>query len=418
MNLSTNVTYSLEDEDYDEFRKTGIPITVYLIVLCVLGTIGNVHVFLVYLLRYKSNIYKTFVLCLAAVDFLGCTFCIPASLYIIRHPNTIQSLAFCKINRAITYFVGAYSLLLLDCIAVERYRKVCQATRAQFTIKITRIVCAINFAFVVIVIVIPVTIIYGINQKTTKAHSLTGYECTVLESFKNATLTKIYRGFVFLIFLALVIVSVVLYILIGKKIYTHKNKTSTSSKQHAMSQLKQNVCKSVSSEDGENQTRTSEVEPMNSTKALNDKSESAIVTEKCVITTDPRNPEIKRNKSERENQTRATTGTEKKYLHTLNERKRKKLDRSRNITMIFLVVSILSFGGYLPYLITTLIRNISRSTFENFAENYETLDIFIRWMIFLNNAINPLVYGFMDKKFRSELQTCYVRMARCSSPWS
>ncbi|XP_033763683.1 5-hydroxytryptamine receptor 1F-like [Pecten maximus] len=408
MNSSTNATYSLEEEDWEEFRNNGIPISVFLAVLCVVGTVGNVHVFLVYLLRYKSNIYKTFILCLAAVDFLGCTFCIPASLYIIRHPNTLQSSAFCKMSRALTYFVGAYSLLLLDCIAVERYRKVCQATRAQFTLQMTRIVCVVVCLFVIVVITIPVVVIYGLNQKTTKAHSLIGYECTVLELYKNSTLIKVYRGFVFFIFVLLLIISVVLYTLVGRKIYAaYKNKHRKTRTKSCMSEFKQSSNKSISTQAcGNKNTDEGETDDVTNSAA-----HVTSETHNHVMTSCPRDPDVKDNHSGDRSQQSTITGNT--YLNALNEKKRKKLERSRNITMIFLVVSIMSFGGYLPYLLTTLIRNISRSLFENIEKNNGALIFFIRWMVFFNNAINPIVYGFMDKKVRKELSHGYVKMMRC-----
>ncbi|XP_021366549.1 galanin-like G-protein coupled receptor npr-9 [Mizuhopecten yessoensis] len=424
MNSSQNITFSLEEEDYDEFKKNGIPITAYLIVLCVVGTVGNTHVFLTYFLKYKANVYKTFILCLAVVDLLGCVFCIPATLYIIRHPNTVQSSLFCKVNRAASYFVGAFSLLILDCIAVERYRKVCQATRVQFTIRTTRILCAANFVFVLVVIVIPVTIIYGINRKQTPTHSLLGYECTVLDHFKSSTLTKVYRGFIFFIFVLLLIVSVVLYSLVVMKIYAHQKKHKSTDDlprtMCCMPRSKHNGSDSLSSEDGRSTNRYSQEKDISSDLSISATTAPGsfaynVSTERFVLSTDARVVNAKTNISETgyDDQKRQLTGTGNTYLDALNERKRKKLDRSRNITMVFLVVSIMSFGGYLPYLLSTLVRNISRSLFENFASNYAALDVFIRWMVFLNNAINPIVYGFMDNKFRNELSNCYIKMARC-----
>ncbi|XP_060066789.1 5-hydroxytryptamine receptor 1F-like [Ylistrum balloti] len=411
MNLSTNVTYSLEDEDYDEFRKTGIPITVYLIVLCVLGTIGNVHVFLVYLLRYKSNIYKTFVLCLAAVDFLGCTFCIPASLYIIRHPNTIQSSVFCKVYRAAMNFVGAYSLILLDCIAVERYRKVCAVTRRQFTLRTTRVVCALTCLLVIVTFAIPGILTYGINQKITKPHWLVGYECMILENLKSSTFMKVYRGIIFVMFVFFFIISAVLYTLVGRKISVHKNKH----KEICISRKKPISTEDVQCASSHSQEKDVSSDITTSIMQVPGSSDSNIAVDIVLKTTNHLGSDMKHSDSveSHHDQIRHTTETGNRYLNTLKERKRKELDRSRNITMVFLVVSILSFGGYLPYVLATLIRNINGPLYSNFMDKYGALDIFIRWMVFLNNAINPVVYGFMDKKFRKELAKFYTKLAHC-----
>ncbi|OWF44098.1 Neuropeptide FF receptor 1 [Mizuhopecten yessoensis] len=302
MKMSMNATYSLEEEDYEEFKKNGIPITAYLIVLCVVGTVGNTHVFLVYLLKYKASTYKTFTLCLAVVDFLGCTFCIPASLYIIRHRNTVQSLPFCKVYRALMNFTGAYSLLVLDCIAVERYRKVCQATRVQFTIRTTRILCAVNVVLVLVMIVIPGIIIYGINRKTTQDNSLLGYECTVLDHFKSSTLAKIYRGILFILFVLFLIVSIVLYTLVGRKIYVHQIKHSrTVSLSTRMPKSKHTGSESLSTEDGRHPIRHSHEKGMSSdimtlVTTVHDNHNSDVPGD--IRTSNPSAPDVNSNNSE------------------------------------------------------------------------------------------------------------------------
>ncbi|XP_069111419.1 5-hydroxytryptamine receptor 1F-like [Argopecten irradians] len=421
MNLSTNVTFSLEDEDWNEFKSNGIPIVVFLICLCATGTVGNMHVFLVYLLKYKSNIYKTFIQCLAAVDFLGCVLGIPMSLYIIIHTYSVQSAAFCKGARTLSYFVGAYSLLLLDCIAIERYRKVCQATRAQFTLKITRVICASLCLLVIAVIIIPVAIIYGINERITKTHSLIGYECTVLDQYKTSTLIKVYRGFVFFVFVVLLIIAVVLYTLIGRKVYTHKNKLRKTDEflatEPRVKESKQRDVSLSSADDGNKhgnrQRQDNDSGVITSAVSTPETSKSNLSHESHATTLYPNGNFVQSNVNEFKNQPKA--GAEIRNLDTLKKKKRKALDKSINLTMIFLVVSIISFGGYLPYLVVTLIRNVNKSLYQSFTDNYGALDLFIRWMIFLNNAINPLVYGFMDSKFRRELTKLYGQlMSHCS----
>ena len=73
-----------------------------------------------------------------------------------------------------------------------------------------------------------------------------------------------------------------------------------------------------------------------------------------------------------------------------------------------MVVSIISFGGYLPYLVSSVFRNVNRTSYESFVYNYASLELFIKWMMFLNNAINPMIYGFMDAKFRREIVKTYI----------
>lgn len=385
-----NTTTSLAEEDFYEFKDKGIPIMVYLIIVCIVGTIGNLHVLVVYFIRYKTGVYKTFVLCLAAVDFLGCSFCVPSTLYIVRHPAMVTSSAFCKTSRMAMYFVGAYSLILLDIIAVDRYRKVCRATRPQLTQRTARTVCVTTCVAVCVLVAFPVTILYGINRKPTQVQGLLGYECTVLDEFKNSTFTKIYRGLIFILFVLLSIVSAVLYSLIGRKIYAHQKKYQSHTEDATISRC----CVTLS--------RKSNAEPVMESLD-NIQGSKKCSTETCD------NKEASEEKTEpKENSDRCLSdGMRPGIQGDRLECKRKKLNKSQSITMVFLVVSLISFGGYLPYLIATIVRNIDRELFENFAEDNAALDLFIRWMLFLNNAVNPIVYGFMDRKFRKELSNIY-----------
>ncbi|XP_069121625.1 gastrin/cholecystokinin type B receptor-like [Argopecten irradians] len=412
MNISTNKTYSLADEDWNEFKKNGIPITVYLIFLCVLGTIGNVHVFMIYLLRYNESVFKTFIMCLAAVDFLGCSFVVPASLYIVRYPNSIQSSSFCKASLSLSYFVGSYSLLLLDCVAVERYRKVCQATRTQMTLKMTRIICGLFSVLVVGIVLIPIAIIYGINQKITKPHSLSGYECNVLDIYKSCTLTLAYRGFVFFLFVLLMAVAVVLYTLVGRRIYAQKKKYRNASKtEYPVIELTQAGITSISLENDDRNIpkESTSGDDINSMSVPSATSCSILSAESQTVTLGAK---YQGNSEKPGPYNQPETG--KNFLNALREKKSRSLDKSINMTMVFLVVSIISFGCYFPYLVIILITSFNEPLHQNFVENYGALDAFIRLTVFLNNAVNPYVYGFMDKKIRKELSRFYVRTLHCS----
>ncbi|XP_069118359.1 cholecystokinin receptor-like [Argopecten irradians] len=411
MDNSTNVTYSLEDEDWNEFRRNGIPISVYLISLCVVGTVGNVHVMLIYSLRYKPSVFQTLTLCLATMDFIGCSIGIPMGLIILMHPYTIQSPAFCKSVGALNYFVGAYSLTLLDCIVVERYRKVCQPTRTQFTIIMARATCIFLAFSIATISIIPMAIIYGITVKITRPHFLIGYECQVLDHYNYALGTNIYRGFLFFVFLVLLVTSVVLYTLVLRRLYIQKNKFSkkeTSKPGLRGMKPKQGMYTSSSSDSG---YRAHKIDISDTTDSV---SESQIgsniyLSEKDRIIVSSTNDSYIPSSSDPNDGQPRVSG--KGFLNRMKKKKRKAIDKSINLTLTFLVVSMVSFGSYAPHFVTILLTQVDRS----FADTYAALDDFLVWMVFLNNAANPLVYGFMDKKFRNELSKFYAKILKCFS---
>lgn len=444
MNTS-NIT--LEEEDEYEFRKIGMPTFIYLLVVCVVGVIGNLHVIIVYSLRYKCTIYKIFVLCLASVDMLGCTFGIPSVLYLLRHMNSIRNSVFCKIYTSSVYFAGASSLMLLDVIAVERYRKVCQGTRAQFNVKTAAIVCACVMSFVFCLAVVPVTVIYGINEKKTRFHSLDGYECTMLDAYKNVLYAKIHRGIVFLTFIVLLIVCIILYVLVKRSIHFHRNKQSV--KKTVVKQATNSVendgnttdsTVTLATDDSERNSayfigrikqtenvNQTDVKTHNSVQILGYTSTSSTPNGTCMsqsfsgrtgmnnILNSPVTMEAgtTREPTKSNGMMAPCAGTTKAHYSSGIDRgiksRVKKLNKSGKMTTIFLVISVISFGAYLPYLVFTLLRNRNWDFYHKFANANPAFDLFMKWMFFLNSAINPLIYGFMDTKFRGECAKMYLQ---------
>ena len=483
MNSSiVDVISTLEEEDNYEFTKIGIPIFIYLLIVCIVGTIGNIHVLLVYSLKYKSSIYKIFVLCLASVDLIGCVFCIPAVLYILTHPNSIDDSGFCKGSKAFDYFVGPCSLMLLDVIAIERYRKICHATKSQFTIRTAKYACAGVIIFVLCLSVFPVTVIYGINPMTTRYHGLRGYDCTVLTMYNTSLFSQIYRGAIFFLFLILLLICVIMYALIRRKIYLHQKQQSSHNENQRRDSSDNTLDTRNSLETETSVTNDISLEPANEERSPNiktklendhkgaeyeidqegngrvnlafDDSPPAEDTSKLTlpdITIDVQNTTQLRESvrelsdlvdtkstletsdgkyikegngtidtQENNNRTNNTvhfndtmsTHKANKKVHKYSQRN-KKLKRSRNITTLFMVVSIVSFGVYLPYLIFTILRNVDRKVYEMFVEYNPSLDLFISWMFYLNNGINPLIYGFMDANFRQECLKVYIQIKNC-----
>ncbi|XP_035678843.1 muscarinic acetylcholine receptor gar-3-like [Branchiostoma floridae] len=103
-------------------------VTALLVLVCLLGTVGNLLVVLVSARRRKQSSATVCLTSLAAVDLLICGVFVPHKIYQIFH-TTYTGAAWCKVN---PYFMTAGllgSTFLLDVIAVDRYRAVCRPLR-------------------------------------------------------------------------------------------------------------------------------------------------------------------------------------------------------------------------------------------------------------------------------------------------
>ncbi|XP_078606796.1 uncharacterized protein LOC144879328 [Branchiostoma floridae x Branchiostoma japonicum] len=103
-------------------------VTALLVLVCLLGTVGNLLVVLVSARRRKQSSATVCLTSLATVDLLICGVFVPHKIYQIFH-TTYTGAAWCKVN---PYFMTAgllSSTFLLDVIAVDRYRAVCRPLR-------------------------------------------------------------------------------------------------------------------------------------------------------------------------------------------------------------------------------------------------------------------------------------------------
>lgn len=80
------------------------------------------------------------------------------------------------------------------------------------------------------------------------------------------------------------------------------------------------------------------------------------------------------------------------------------LNHSKQITMLFIATTTLSYVGYMSYIISIWITIINPVT-----NTCALCTIFFRG-VFLSSAANPVVYLFLDRKFRQECKQLYLKL--------
>lgn len=106
-------------------------------------------------------------------------------------------------------------------------------------------------------------------------------------------------------------------------------------------------------------------------------------------------------------------------IHGSQLQKRKtKISRSRRITLMFLVATSVSYLCYLPNTVFSVVKVFDKEAFHAITMKLgASVYIFLR-LYFISNVTNPIVYGFMDERFREECWTYYrrlkVRLFTCS----
>lgn len=373
---------SIEQFELQEFLRDDIAVVVYLIFLCIVGTIGNGHAFIVYLARYKPSNHRAFVVRLAAIDFVACAVCVPFEIVDIRQGYTFDSVVACKCFRFLNHVVSIASGLMLCLIAVERYRKACRPFERQLSEGETKIACMVTVGVSIFLSTASIYL-YDVTLKFTDIPNLSGTDCTVGASETQQSFFRIYSLVLLLISTGMFIMCAVAYSFIGKSLYNVMKFRQSA---------KFNDVQKTPDRDIESKVLE---KPDAGDLHQNHEDESSIYSDKNALTLQP--IEQAANKSKFPGKGR--------------------LDRTRRITFMFLIATAVSYAGYLPNLIILIIRATRPSTYLNIQTRLGMLTpVFLRGY-FLSNATNPLVYCFVDERFRLKCILFYSKIFRFSTRW-
>lgn len=385
---STGSVISIEQFEFQEFLKDDIAVVIYLIFLCFVGTIGNGHAFIIYHVRYKPSNHRTFVVWLAAIDFVACAVSAPFEIVDIRHGYTFNSGAACKCFRFINHVVSIASGLMLGVIAVERYRKACCPFGRQISEREASIACMVTVG-VSILLSTASFYLYDVAIKLTDIPNLSGTDCTVGASDGQQSVFRFYSLVLLLISTIIFILCIVAYSFVGKSLYKQMRFRQSAQLKNVQKTLSGN---SVSSDNKMSVSSlrhkmVTEKPEASSSQQIHDE-ESSMYSDKNKVTLKPMQQSAKNP---------MVPG-------------KKRLDRTRRITLMFLIATAVSYVGYLPNLIILVVRAARPSAYLYLQAGLGMLTPVLLRGYFLSNVTNPLVYCFVDDRFRHECSLLYSKI--------
>ena len=368
----------LEEMELKVFLSEDIPIMVYMGILFFIGLFGNSQAIIVYSRRYKSSIYRTFVLALAIVDFIATALAIPFEMFDIRYSMTFSVFAICKFFKLVNYFTGTCSGFLLGIIVVERFRKVCKPLAQQITVTQSKWACFITLT-TALVFASPSLVIYGSLHRPVEGTHLVSTECTVLTEHKQ--LFKIHSIVVLVLSTAVFILCIVLYTMVGRALYRQKEFRRKFTEHGSRSSSHSN------SSNGKN----------------NIIQESPSCNEDSSLT-----------EGDNSSSLRGTRRFDISGASNFPKPRKKDLSRRvRKITIIFLVATAVSYLGYLPNMVLLILKATAKEHYLVLESSHRALTHILVRSYFLSNCTNPIVYCFLDKKFRKELKRMYLNIFSC-----
>ncbi|XP_071123233.1 thyrotropin-releasing hormone receptor-like [Mytilus edulis] len=343
-----------------ETERRIVPI-VYLTILCILGTIGNLLIMYVYLIKFRRKAtHRTFIVALAIADFLVCSFAIPFEIFQMTREYTFNAEWLCKFFRMFKNSFTLSSALILIGLSVNRYRSICYPLKTQLTYcqALKCIVCLVCFASV---FASPEIFLTGIKIHKLE-NNLVGKDCSDSSEYEHTMYPMIYGTTQMVLYILCTISLLVMCLLIGRQIMRHV----TFRDQFRLSK----IFKTTSKETSVSTSTMVGIEKGSSTK--------------------------KRVKDR--------LFSHKKHKTSSHKR----INSPTKVTRTALVVSICFVILYLPYITMKILSAVTEGHIMPPSKLASIIMPTLSRTHFMNNVVNFIIYLKMDLSFRRQCKELLV----------
>ncbi|KAL3858562.1 hypothetical protein ACJMK2_013147 [Sinanodonta woodiana] len=338
---------------------------VFISMLMIVGIPGNTTALYVYVRKFKPSPYRTFVVCLAIVDLAACCIAMPFVIVRLRYPVVFTHDKVCKVFHLLSHIPCVSSVLILITIAVERYRKICVPHGIQMSDRMAKYICIIDI-IVACCLSSPAAVVYGKRSIKLEVNYINGTSCSWSDSLLNTKYPHYFNLVLYSGSIASIIALIIIYSLIGKEIFRMK-KTGLGSNQLQ-------TCQNYT-------VRTETIE-------------------------------IAHVHSEANERDKYVDGREKEYTRVdLDAIKQwyKKNYKAIRITRIIIVITVVFACSFLPRLTVGIITALEfdKVLLKNISFPGRVAYHMFVWTFFISNVVNPIIYGFNDRKFKDEICRLY-----------
>lgn len=368
-------------------------------IIVVIGGIGNVLVIVVYKRKlYSDYTADFFIIVLAISDLIVCLVIVPCTMAVEYLTFNISSL-FCKTYYFLNTTNLLFSTLLISAVALDRYLCICHPFRQYLTIgrsiKLIGLLALVSFGNGIMstfnVEVRPSSETTHDQSNTSQAGHLmphsnpkldTKYVCDEIVHFNNVTASqkvfyKIVEKINHTVFIGSILSVIVLYSFIFRVVVKIRRRDK----------LKET---SIGNSDLNNFEKTSLDKVDNETVLVNTKMN--VVRPKPRTRTSKSNRNYNRlvmdiNKKRKKAEKKQANASRQNLANNVN------LQNMKSAAMLFVVVLVYIIAFSPVLLIVTF----------KFPFNLILYNLY-----YLNNAANPLIYCFMNSKFRKELATVFL----------
>ncbi|KAH3897227.1 cholecystokinin receptor type A-like [Dreissena polymorpha] len=381
-----------------DFFPVLMPSFIYTAVLMLFGMPGNLIVVIVYKFKMAKTTSRHFIIALAVFDFINCAFGMPVELWLLTNFYNFDHPILCKLSRFSTFTMNNASTCVLIGIAVDRFRRVCMPLRPNMTVKHSKIMC-ISFAVISVILAIPALFIY--NTKTipqsTKVNGTfinMDFKTCYVVSKSGSPVPLIFSSYLFVIIILMILSLTIMYALIGRVVCSTRQPDRSNTNEHGGNKhfiVVDNTTLDRSRFSTRLMRSLSHYSPNFSTRQKSPGNASPL---RDII-----EPLAAAKRSHSDLSMRRHGGRE---------------IRAGRTTLILFIVTLVFVLSFVPYLALTSIRYISPEKIEKISNSGMMMYHFALRSYLLNSAVNPLIYCFLNRKFREKVKLLFKSVfCRC-----
>ncbi|KAK3100447.1 hypothetical protein FSP39_020068 [Pinctada imbricata] len=277
---------------------------------------------------------------------------------------------------ALTTFMSGFSLVA---IAVQRYLKVVRPLGRQMDLKLNRI--ALSLVFIIsLLCAIPPPILYGSVPFQHAQEDIVGRRCSKIKGEYKA-FSLMYGGLTGIFTITSIGALIGIYLRIGWTIFKHMkhgNRLTGSDEDGSTTKVTSVV---DSKETSDHEFKSGKIiDPATDGKARVEKGgKKYVIQEK---------PEKGKKKDSTQNQHEKIN---RKIMH--------------KFTLMFMLITTIFLICYIPKVFIMIVEALNPKFWETFDNHSRAGMLFVYRMYIINNISNPIVYAFLDFKFKTELKS-------------
>ncbi|XP_052764411.1 alpha-2A adrenergic receptor-like [Mya arenaria] len=409
--MAPNLTVLSEDEKYEilveynnEKATLYIPVIAYMLILTVVGTFGNILVCVVYCCKPTKTSSHFFIMALAVLDLLTCVIGMPTEITDLRYPYMFYASAACKLLRFVESVTTMGSSIILISVAVDRYLRICKLGR-QISVTAAK---RISVAAMVVGVLLswPACFIFGRSTEKLEP-GIYGVDCSTDDSMRNTHYPSLYYGFLGLLFVCCITFFAVVYVQIGLKIWKQKRARvgQRMNRDSGFSSGKQRKFSASSTRDSVGMEQNGNVPEEN-----NKKLEPPIDNASDPISTDMSSDQVNESLSKKKCISDKRISEVSSANSKSNDVLKKRTIKVTRTTVVLFAVTVAYVISYLPFLILMVLRSVKKDFEDSLSPTQEVVFKFCVKSYFINNAINPVIYSYLNLNFRKDAKNMIRRI--------